>query len=285
MFRGSAALKCCIVVLTVLLFLAILPEPAPFPHDGLHEKIAKADAAIREDPGDAGLYLKRAELYRLHKDWQRSEADLIQAEALSPQLSELDFVRGKLRHDMGRMDEAFAALSRHLKVNSRNVAAYVLRGDIQAAQGKPEGAICDYSQAIALGNPPRPEHYTTRAAVVFSQGPEHAAAAIRGLEEGMARLGSPISLVLAAVDLEVATGRYDDALARIQVLAEQARRKEPWLARRGDILAKAGDEKKARAAYQECLRLIADLPIYLQSKRATRQLAHETQIKLNALAR
>ncbi len=49
-------------------------------HDGLHEQIIAVTKEIAKDPNNANLYLKRAELYRLHEEWKNSEKDYNRAE-------------------------------------------------------------------------------------------------------------------------------------------------------------------------------------------------------------
>lgn len=55
-------------------------------HGGLHEAIEAVSAVIARSPGDAALFLRRAELRRLHQDWQAAEADYAHALALQPEL-------------------------------------------------------------------------------------------------------------------------------------------------------------------------------------------------------
>jgi predicted RNA polymerase sigma factor len=53
-------------------------------------------------------------------------------------------------------------------------------------------------------------------------------------------------------------GRHDAALARIDALAKTSAAPNPiWVARRGDILAKAGRREAARVEYARALDLIA----------------------------
>jgi len=76
------------------------------------------------------------------------------------------------------------------------------------------------------------------------------------LDAGMARLGPIVSLQLPAVELEVALGRTDRALARLDTLL--ARTANPaWVARRGDLLLRAGRSTEARHEYARARAMIA----------------------------
>jgi predicted negative regulator of RcsB-dependent stress response len=90
------------------------------------------------------------------------------------------------------------------------------------------------------------------------------------LDDGLARLGTGVvTLVLAAVDLEIKAGRVDQALARLDRAASAAARQESWVLRRGDVLAQAGRSTAAKQAYEHVLELIAALPPRQRRTRAT----------------
>jgi tetratricopeptide (TPR) repeat protein len=94
---------------------------------------------------------------------------------------------------------------------------------------------------------------------LVAEGKEHQSKALEGIEEGIARLGPLVVLQSTALDLEVQLRRYDNALARLDRIASQARRQESWLARRGDILRQAGRPEEAQAAFALALAAIDKL--------------------------
>ena len=84
-----------------------------------------------------------------------------------------------------------------------------------------------------------------------------------------------MSLQLRALDLEVALRRFDDALARVDLLTSASERRELWLKRRGDILVSAGRHAEARAAYVAAQTAIAALPAWLVASPDTVRLSTE----------
>jgi predicted negative regulator of RcsB-dependent stress response len=93
---------------------------------------------------------------------------------------------------------------------------------------------------------------------------------LRGLDEGINRLGPVVTLQLAAIDLEVGRKNYEAALTRLNQIAAQSERKEAWLVRRGDILKLAGRDDEARAAFNAALLAIESLPpAHRQSRSVT----------------
>src|SRR5690349_13874897 len=81
-------------------------------HDGLHEQILAVTEQIKKEPSNAALYLKRAELYRLHAEWKNSEADFNSAEKLDNALTVVDLGRGKLWLDAKQFSKAKRALEK-----------------------------------------------------------------------------------------------------------------------------------------------------------------------------
>ena len=87
---------------------------------------------------------------------------------------------------------------------------------------------------------------------------------------------------MLAIELETHAGKWDAALARVAGIEADARRKEIWIDRRGNILAAAGRKEEARREYQRALAYIASLPPKSRSVRATAGLAGSLRRKLAA---
>ena len=77
---------------------------------------------------------------------------------------------------------------------------------------------------------------------------------------------------LAVNSSELSRGRYERALERLERIAAQSPRKEPWLIRRGEILEQAGRTDEARAAYAGALEAIESLPSTRRWNRAAQRL-------------
>ena len=71
-------------------------------------------------------------------------------------------------------------------------------------------------------------------------------AALRGIDEGIARLGPAYSLVHAAIELEVERESWAGALARSEPLPEALRERPEWQARRSAWRLALGREAEAR---------------------------------------
>lgn len=267
---------------TISLFVAtVFAGSCPLrAHGDLHERIEAITSQIERIPGNAQLYLDRAELRRLHEDWDGAEADYARVMELAP---EIDFVHlglGLLHLARNRLEEAGAELDRYVQRHPEHVEALAARARTRTRQKKFLEAAEDYTRAISASLQPRPEHYIDRARALAAANPDHVVEALAGLDEGMSRLGPIVTLGLCAVDLELARNGYDAALKRIDALSAGAPRKETWLERRGDILKAAGRADAAIAAYRAALGALDLLPPHVRQKKGVLDLHKRLQQKL-----
>ncbi|MDA2911669.1 tetratricopeptide repeat protein [Nitrospiraceae bacterium AH_259_D15_M11_P09] len=229
-------------------------------HGTFHERIGRVDRQIEQDPQNAELYLTRAGIYRNNGDWGAALADIDRAAQLDPGRREVDYFRGRVFLAAGLPEKAEATLRRFLVTAPDHPAARVARARALAKLGRHLEAADDFTRAIRYAPVPIPEYYLERAQALVLAGEEHRGEAIRGLDEGMVQLGPLMTLVLVAIELEVERGHFDTALARLERLAAHVPRQEWWLARRGDILERAGRKQAARDSFQLALAEIGRLP-------------------------
>lgn len=238
-------------------------------HEGLHEQIAAITAKIKRDPKNASLYLQRGELHRLHHDWTRAAADYDRAERLQPSLKIVEFARGKMFFESGKPQRAKSTLDRFLGQQPKHYEGLITRARVLAKLGARIDAAEDFTRALSLSPVPEPELYLERANVLAAD-EKQLGEALRGLDEGINKLGPLATLQLAAIDLELRRKNFDGALARLDRIAEQSQRKEAWLVRRGEILKLAGRNEEARAAFNAALVAIESLPhAHRQSRSVT----------------
>ena len=95
------------------------------------------------------------------------------------------------------------------------------------------------------------------------------AAALNGLDDGLARLGPIVTLTLEAIDCELSLGHHGRALVRLDRLVAASGTHPQWMLQRGNILMAAGRPGEARAAYAEALAGIDNLP---PARQHTRQI-------------
>jgi tetratricopeptide (TPR) repeat protein len=254
----------------VFLFLAAIT--AARAHPELEAELNRVNALIAALPDEPGFYIDRGDIYASHQDWMPAEANYLRAAELfggttSPRL---DRARAAVEVATGRPAAAREKLDRVLQAAPRDAEALLLRVRALAALKADAAALVDMNLALTLVATPTPELYLERAALIADP-----VAAIRSLDEGIARVGAAPALQLRALALEETSSRIDAALARIDRITDASERKETWLKRRGDLLARAGRKPEARAAYAAALAAIAALPSWLRDSPDLAHLAAE----------
>jgi len=244
-------------------------------HDGLHEQIVAVTKRIAKEPTNANLYLKRAELYRLHEEWKNSEKDLDRAEKLNPNLVVVDLGRGKLWFDAKQFSKAKIALERFLAKEPNGFEGVLTLARALAKLKESENAVRYFTQAITLSPKDSAEIYLERSQTLAEAGKIDEA--LRGLDEGVERFGGLVILENYAIDLEVKRKRYDTALARLDNLAAPMPRKENFLLKRGEILLSAGKKCEARKAFTESLTAIESLSDFRKNVRAVQTMKTHLQ--------
>jgi predicted Zn-dependent protease len=267
--------------------LVLLLPGAAAAHPEIAIQVENVNARLAVEPRNPELFLERGELYRIHQEWAAAEADYMKARELAPGLARVDLMLGNLKLDAGRPAEARGLLDRFLAREPDHVMGRIARGRALAQLGEPLAAARDFTHALEhlSADDAQPEYYLERARALVAAGPAHTEAAVAGLDEGLARLGQPVSLQLYAIDLELARGRTDAALERLERIAAAAPRPESWQLKRAEILERAGRLDEARLALRATLDALATLPEARRESSAARKLREQAQSALARLDR
>jgi hypothetical protein len=281
MARAMARFGSRRVIATLAVTLCVVFARAAVAHDDLANQIAALTAQIAQQPRSAELLLRRAGLYRLQREWAASLADLDRAERLDPNLQTVDLIRAWLYFDKTEWLLAERSATRLLDRQPRHVTALLLRARARLRLGRRQPAIDDFG--AALNERPLPDVYLERARAIAEGTGGSVEQSLRSLDAGVARLGPVVTLELAAIDLEMRLNRYDAALARLDRVSAPASRQDTWLARRGDIFARAGRIEEARASYRAALDAAVTQSARKPPSRASRDLIEQVRASLDRL--
>ena len=229
-------------------------------HEDVGGQIQALTEQLQQEPGNAALFLRRAELHRHLEHWDLAERDLNRAERLDGRLGGVHLSRALLFLESDRLGRALSSVDRFLKLEPKRADAHQTRGRILFRLGRLAESEKALTTAIQLLESPAADAYLERNDVILAQGPARRSRALDGLDEGIARLGPVVTLELAAIELERNMRNWDGALQRIDRLARVSPRKEGWLVRRADILRDAGRDSEARRTYAQALEAIESLP-------------------------
>jgi predicted Zn-dependent protease len=270
--------------LSITLFL-LCSTLAGLGHGDMHLQIQEVTKELEKQPRNAALYLKRGELFRAHGDMDSAHADLERVAALEPKMEVLPLARGRLFYEANWPQSAKIALDYFIRGHTNHVEALALRARCLVKMGQRLDGVHDYTRAIAAAADPQPELYLERAQALNDEGPDYYPEAVKGLEEGMIKMGPLVTLQLYAIDLEVKQKKYDSALSRLDKASAASPRKETWLARKGEILQTAGRTDQASDAFRAALKAISQLPDTRRNVPAMQELQKRINAVLQAIAK
>jgi tetratricopeptide (TPR) repeat protein len=154
-------------------------------------------------------------------------------------------VRARLHSDVHDWKTAVDASNRFLAHEPGHADALIVRGRAHAKLGDAKAAAADFTRAIEAR--PLPDLYVERARTIAQLRPLGAESALRGLDQGITRLGPIVTLELEAIELELQLKRFDAALARLDRLSAQSAGKTAgWLAAEPSSSALAGSARPAQ---------------------------------------
>jgi len=246
----------------VLLVLGALLVPLSagpaFGHGGYHERMAYLTAEVEKNPGDPLLYFELGNLHGEHGDWELALQDLERVDALAPGKFVTDLARGNACLVAGKFTQAKEALDRQLVSHPEIARAWLLRARAERQLGQDEASLADFREALKRTPSLDPDIVQEVADALAAQGHREEAAQV--LAKGIDKLGKIPSLVLRALDLEIAMKNLDAALRRIEEVRRDAPRPEPWMARRAMVLAQVDRIDESRAAWQALANHLNSLP-------------------------
>jgi predicted Zn-dependent protease len=260
--------------LLVLGTLLVLLQTGPvFGHGGYHERIAELTAETKKNPADPLLHFALANLHGHHGDLQAALRSADRVDALAPGKFLTDLLRGQAWLVAGEFAKAKVALDRQLLSHPESAQAWLLRARAEQKMGQNTSSLANYREALKRTASPDPDLVQEVAGALATHGHQKEAAQV--LAAGIEKLGKIPSLVLRALDLEIAMKDFEAALRRVEEVRQTAPRPEPWMARRAEILMKAGRVEESRAAWKALVKHLDSLPDRERTSNAMRRLAKE----------
>lgn len=263
-----------------LIWLAVAPSVTA--HGSFHEMMDELAVEMTARPQDSTLYVRRTQLYLEHGEWKAALTDIERAERLGSDTAALDLLRAQALALGGLHTQADALLSDFLKDHAEHGFAHLVHARVLAKMERFDESLKAYRTGLRRTADPEPDLYLEIVQAFTAQ--KLNSEAIELLQLGIARRGNVPSLVLKVMELEIAQAKYDAALARVEVMQQQAPRPEPWMARRAALLQQASRTQEARAAWTTLRDHILGLPNLERGSHAMSLILEETQRALAAPA-
>lgn len=233
--------------------LGLLLAVTAWGHPSIQAPIAELTNRIRLQPQAASLFLRRAQLYRLNREFSLAWQDLEICARLNPAEPGLDRSRAMVLLEIDDPSQALPLLDRAVASAPDDHEARLLRARAMAALNRPREALADLDDHLARSKSPSPDVYLERARLVLSMESTDNQEALAGLERGISRLGPALSLEQEAALMELRMGKIQAAQARARSISGQFERPGAWHAWQGELMERAGLQLEAQAEYTEAL--------------------------------
>jgi tetratricopeptide (TPR) repeat protein len=224
-------------------------------HGAHDELVSECLEKLEKAPNESAIRHRLAMAYVQHGDW---ELALIELDKLDDSVVDCRLTRARALL-LGKQHEKSRELLDALVTKSpENPLVLTERARVFGGLRKPAESLADYRMALKFMPRLDPLFCLEMADALISQERQEEALAV--IQKGIAALGDVPVLLLRALEIETATGKTEAALSRIAILEKQAPRPEPWMARRAELLAKAGRADEARAAWTALKNHLSSLP-------------------------
>jgi len=201
--------------------------PLALAHTDLQEQIDELTRQLADHPDDAGLYLKRGDLYRRHQEWSNSAEDFSAVRRVNADHPLLDWFEGRMRVDAGDFAAGRNQLSRFISAKPGHAGALQARARAHWALGNPAGAAEDYRQAIRQSEHPSPGLYRSLVVTLAYMGPSRYPAAREVVDQALdlfplevTLLGLGAELAILDADIERVSGYLERLPPRILELGQ-----------------------------------------------------------------
>jgi predicted Zn-dependent protease len=238
-------------------------------HGSFHERVEAFRAALLEKPDDPVLLYRLANEYLEHGDWEAALTHLARIDAVAPGKVATDLPRGRALAAGGKFAEAKEKLDAYLAAQPGHAGALLARARVQSELGDAGQSAADCAAAVAATPHPEPDAYFELANFLVAA--QRGADAVKALDAGLAKLGPIPSLIERALELELALGRADGAIARSTARATTPATRAAHAA----LLARAGRPVESRAAWEALRAELAALPPLDRASHAMLRLAEQ----------
>ena len=226
-----------------------------FAHPTIHAQLETLEHEVELQPHNQTLAIQRALAYINKEDFAKAKQELHRAEQIGP-VSYLYSAYGFYYLGLNNSTLAIRFFSKQLHQNPNDTDALEQRAELYKAAGYEWKAKNDYQHLVKVKSQPSPGHYVAIAELQEHLEGEGIFAALKTLDEGMARLGEIPHLQRKAISLELQVGRMEQAIQRHSSLAQALNHSPSWQVELADLQLKAGDVSSAKVNYEKALEVL-----------------------------
>jgi len=239
---ANPSLRACILMACWLSGASVVA----FGHGAYHDVVADLNAKLAVTPDDVDLRFRLAAAHVEHGEWKACLEEVAKVEALSGGAIRTTYLSGKALAGEGKLVPALSDLDAFLEAEPGHQLALIERARVRVKLGQVEAGFVDYEAALATSAPA--EVYVEAVEALRRHDRTEEAFALA--ETSVKETGGDPAALLCAIDCATSLGRTDDAVGHLDELMKKWPRPEPWMQRKAEILAAAGRQEEAKAAWR-----------------------------------
>lgn len=225
-------------------------------HGEYHDVVRELTPRIEADSDNTKLRYKLAAAHVEHDEWKLALAECDRIEKIAPGKYQLGYFRGRSLATAERWQEALVPLNEFIASAPSHQEALVWRARVHLHLKEFAKASADYRKALEKSR--NPEYHTEFAKALVKQ--NLADQSVTALQHGLKLCPDDPALLECMVECATAAKDHDAALAAIDRLVKTWPLSEPWMLRRAKLLAEAGRNDEALAAWNALASHLKKLP-------------------------
>lgn len=253
----------------------------PIKPGAIHEEeIELVSQHLNRAADDASIWLQRALLLLADGEFQQALLDCDEVDRLAPGKFPTGYVRSQVLLDSGELEKGRVALDEFLNTHPDHLRGLVARARLQLKSHQNESALADYRSAMMIsGDKPEIDLVLETASAFAANG--RRGEAIEMLRSQLSSRGNIPELFNRLLELEIADGKFDEAISRVGELAKHSSQPAPWLAKRAELLSRAGHAAEAHEAWLSLQTHLDSLPNLQRGQPAMAALAQQVKSALS----
>lgn len=249
--------------------------------DTLHEEeIQLMNQHLNVTATDASIWHQRALLLLADGEYEQALLDCEEVDRLAPGGFPTGYIRCQILVARGNLEKGRTALDEFLETHPDHVSGLLTRARLQLRARRIEAALGDFREAIRCsGAKPATDLVQETVNVLVANG--RSGEAIETLEAQIFSQGNIPELLNRLLELEIAEGKLDSAIFRVDEFAGNSPQPEQWIAKRAELLTQAGRTAEARTAWLSLLSHLTSLPNLQRGQPAMAALAQQAKIAIS----
>lgn len=244
----------------LFLIIVLLTNAILYAHGPIHDKINDVNRRISKDPNNPFLYIERSSYYKIDRNFDGAQADLIFAQLLDSSIKTIPFLLAELNFEFGYYQTTINYLYHFEKEHLVLGETYLLMAKTFDRLFMQDSAMLYVNKAFPLQDQYNTAFFLFASQMALNQDKSNYSEAQAWLLKGKSYLPYDLVLQEELVVLALKFKKYDEAESYCTEQIPKLKRKEYWQFLLASVYLESNEAVKAKSSLQDAERSIASLP-------------------------